>query len=120
LLLASLVTTGAWLSAADPAPAMAPAPVSSYSITLDFPYTTRYVFRGFQYAKDAVQPSIKLTTGDFYAGIWVSAPLDDGYELEVDYYAGYGFKLSNGWSLDVGATVYSYPGLSGGGDKIGR
>jgi uncharacterized protein (TIGR02001 family) len=112
LLLASLVTTGAWLSAADPAPA------SSYSITVDFPYTTRYVFRGFQYAEDAVQPSIKLTTGDFYAGIWVSAPLDDGYELEVDYYAGYGFKLSNGWSLDVGATVYSYPGLSGGGDKV--
>ena len=111
LLLAALLTTGAWLSAADPAPA------SSYSITTDFTYATKYVFRGVQYAKGAFQPSIKVTSGDFYAGAWMSAPVDKGYELEIDYYAGYGFKLQDGWSLDLGTTLYTYPGLNGGGDK---
>ena len=86
-LLAALVS-GASLSAQ--APAAAPAPAPSYSVTVDFPYTTKYVFRGIQAAKGAFQPSIKVTSGDFYAGIWVSAPVDKGYELEIDYYAGYG------------------------------
>jgi uncharacterized protein (TIGR02001 family) len=102
-LLAALVS-GAALSAAD-------APASSYNITADFTYTTKYVFRGVQLAKGAFQPSVKLTSGDFYLGVWNSSPVDKGYELEFDYYAGYGFKLPNNWSLDVGATLYSYPGL---------
>jgi len=102
LLLAALLT-GASLSAQ--------APASSYSVTADFSYVTKYVFRGVELAEDAFQPSLKLTTGDFYAGIWSSLPADRGYEAEVDYYAGYGFKLSDAVSLDVGATVYHYPGL---------
>jgi uncharacterized protein (TIGR02001 family) len=110
LLLAALLTTGASLSA-DVAPA------SSYTITADFPYATKYVFRGVQYAEGAFQPSVKVTSGDFYAGVWMSAPVDKGYELEIDYYAGYGFKLQDGWALDTGLTIYTYPGLSGGGDK---
>jgi len=114
LLLAALLTTGASLFAADPAPA----PASTYTITADFPYTTRYVFRGIQYAEDAFQPSVKLSVGSFYAGIWSSMPLDKGYELEIDYYAGYNIALQNGWSLDAGLTIYSYPGLDGGGDKV--
>lgn len=109
ILIAALLT-GASVYADD-------APKSSYNITLDVPYTTKYVFRGIQYAEGAFQPSVKLTAGSFYAGIWGSAPVDKGYELEIDYYAGYGFALPNGWSLDVGTTLYSYPGLNGGGDK---
>jgi uncharacterized protein (TIGR02001 family) len=105
LLLAALLTTGASLFAADPAPA------STYAITVDFPYASKYVFRGVQYAEGAFQPSVKLTSGDFYAGIWSSLPVDNGYELELDYYAGYGFKLSDSVSLDTGLTVYHYPGL---------
>jgi uncharacterized protein (TIGR02001 family) len=112
LLLAALLTTGASLSADDAAPA------SSYAVTVDFPYASKYVFRGVQYAKGAFQPSVKVTSGDFYAGVWVSAPVDKGYELEIDYYAGYGFKLQNGWSVDTGLTAYTYPGLDGGGDKL--
>jgi len=109
ILLAALLS-GASLLADD-------APAASYNVTVDFPYTTKYVFRGVQYAEGAFQPSVKLTSGDFYAGIWASAPVDKGYELEIDYYAGYTFKLPNAWSLDVGTTLYSYPGLNGGGDK---
>lgn len=114
LLLTTLVA-GASLSAQAPAAAAAPA----YSVTADFTYATKYVFRGVQLAKGAFQPSIKLTSGDFYAGVWSSIPADSGYELEVDYYAGYGFKVAEGWALDVGLTAYSYPGLdtSGGLDK---
>lgn len=115
LILATLVA-GASLPAQTPAPAPAP---SSYSVTLDFPYTTKYVFRGVQLAKGAFQPSVKVTSGDLYGGIWSSLPVDNGYEAEIDFYAGYGFKLAEAWSLDVGATLYYYPGLdtSGGADK---
>lgn len=106
LILAALLT-GASVNADEAAPA------SSYSVTVDLPYATKYVFRGVSYADDSLQPSVKVTTGDFYAGIWANAPLDKGFELEIDYYAGYGVKLNDGWSLDVGATLYSYPGLDG-------
>jgi uncharacterized protein (TIGR02001 family) len=101
-ILAALLS-GASLSANESA--------SSYSVTADFSYATKYVFRGVELAKDAFQPSLKLTTGDFYVGIWSSLPADRGFEAEVDYYAGYGFALSDNVSLDVGATVYHYPGL---------
>ncbi|HWA24990.1 MAG TPA: TorF family putative porin [Lacunisphaera sp.] len=106
LILAALLPLSASLFAADPAPA------STYSITADFPYVSKYVFRGVQYAEGAFQPSVKLTMGDFYAGIWASAPVDKGYELEIDYYGGYNFKLSDKVTLDVGGTLYSYPGLN--------
>jgi uncharacterized protein (TIGR02001 family) len=115
LLIAALVT-GATLSAQSPAPAPAPA-APAYSVTVDFPYASKYVFRGVQYAKGSMQPSVKLTSGSFYAGVWMNAPLDKGYELEIDYFAGYNFTLKEGWTLDLGATLYSYPGLDGGGDK---
>lgn len=91
----------------------AAAPASSYSITVDVPYATKYVFRGVSYADDSLQPSVKLSIDSFYVGIWSNTPLDKGFELEVDYYAGYGVKLNDTWSLDLGATLYSYPGLDG-------
>ena len=108
LVLAALIA-GASLSAQTPAAVAAPAP--AYSVTVDFPYASKYCFRAIKYAEGSFQPSVKLTTGAFYAGIWSNIPSDKGYELEVDYYAGYGFTLEDGWSLDVGATLYQYPGL---------
>ncbi|MEI6107870.1 MAG: TorF family putative porin [Opitutae bacterium] len=111
LILAALVA-GASLSAQTPA---APAPAApAYTITTDFTYTTKYVFRGVLLAKSAAQPTLKLAAGDFYASIWGSMPLSHGYELEFDYTAGYGFKLADGWNVDTGLTVYTYPGLSSG------
>lgn len=107
LVLATLIA-GASLSAQTPVAAPA---APSYPVTVDFPYFSKYVFRGVELSKGTFQPSVKLTTGAFYAGIWGSAPADRSYELEVDYYAGYGFTLDDDWSLDVGATLYQYPGL---------
>lgn len=111
LVLAALLT-GVALSAQTPAPA--PAPAANYAVTVDFPYATKYIFRGIQYAEDCLQPSVKFTSGGFYAGIWAYAPLSRGYELEFDYATGYNFALKEGWTLDLGATLYSYPGLSAG------
>jgi uncharacterized protein (TIGR02001 family) len=107
LILAALVA-GASLSAQAPAPAPAPA-APSYSVTVDFPYASKYVFRGVQYAEDSFQPSAKLTVGSFYAGLWTNQPITSNIDNEIDLYAGYGFKLSDTWSLDVGATYYYYP-----------
>jgi len=109
LLLAALVT-GATLSAQDPAPAPAAA-APSYSVTVDFPYASKYVFRGVQYAEDSFQPSVKLTSGSFYLGLWTNQPITSNIDNEIDVYGGYGFKLSDTWSLDVGATLYYYPEL---------
>jgi uncharacterized protein (TIGR02001 family) len=114
LILAALFT-GAALSA-DEAPA---APTSSYSITADIPYVSTYVFRGTKLATGSLQPSLKLTSGAAYGGIWFSQPLNSDYENEIDFYGGYTFALSKSWGLDVGATYYYYPELdtSGGADS---
>jgi uncharacterized protein (TIGR02001 family) len=105
LIIAALIG-GASLSAQDAATA-APA----YSVTVDFPYASKYVFRGVQYAEGSIQPSVKLTSGSFYAGIWTNQPITSNIDNEVDFFAGYGFKLSDSWSLDAGVTAYYYPEL---------
>jgi uncharacterized protein (TIGR02001 family) len=113
LILAALFS-GAALSA-DEAPVVE---TSSYSITADIPYASKYVFRGMQYANDSLQPSLKLTAGNAYAGIWMNQPFDNDFENEVDFYGGYSFAMEDGWSFDVGGTIYHYPELdtSGGAD----
>lgn len=112
-LLLAAVLTGASLSAEE---------TSAYSITLDFPYVTDYVFRGVKYADDSIQPSIEFASGDFYAGVWTSMPIGNrksgGYTNEFDFYAGYGIKLNDTWSLDVGATYYFYPETPSGDEQF--
>ena len=107
VLLAALVT-GAVLRA-DEAP-VAPA-TPSYTVTVDFPYVSSYVFRGLKLADDAIQPSIKVAAGSAYAGVWLSEPIDSEFDSEIDFYGGYSFALSGGWAVDVGATIYHYPEL---------
>ena len=111
LILAALFT-GAALSADE-------APKSSYSITADIPYVSTYVFRGVKAAGGSLQPSLKLTSGGAYGGIWFSQPFSSDYGNEVDFYGGYTAAISKSWSIDVGATYYYYPELdtSGGADS---
>ncbi len=99
LLIAALAATAGSLSAQD----------TPYSITVDFPYVSDYVFRGIKYADESIQPSVEFAAGDFYAGVWTSQPVLKSQLNEFDFYAGYGFALSDTWSLDVGATYYYYP-----------
>lgn len=63
----------------------------------------------------AVQAAITLThESGIYAGIWASNLAGwgtfGGPNLELDYAAGYKAKLSDSGTLDVGVTLYTYPG----------
>jgi len=87
----------------------------SYSVTLDFPYTTKYVFRGVELAKGSFQPSVEVSSGGFSAGMWTSQPVTDNIDNEIDFYAGYTTTLKEGWSLDTGVVLYYYPELDTGG-----
>ena len=106
LILAALIA-GASLPAQTPAAAAA----SPYTVTVDFPYASKYVFRGAQFAEGSFQPSIKIVAGDAYSVIWTNQPVTSNTDNEIDLYAGYGWKLGDKWSLDAGATLYYYPEL---------
>ncbi len=92
---------------------------STYAVTLDFPYVTKYVFRGVELARDSLQPSVEVSTSGLYLGVWSNVPLrneDDGdASKELDLYVGYTPKLTENLSGDVGVTYYWYPSLDNGG-----
>ncbi|GAB1490224.1 TorF family putative porin [Opitutaceae bacterium] len=103
ILLASLVA-GASLQAQ--------APASSYTITVDFPYTSEYVFRGTKLADDSFQPSVEIAKDNWYAGVWTNQPITNNTDNEVDFYVGMGLPLNDTWKVDTGATLYWYPELN--------
>lgn len=84
-------------------------PKSSYSVSVDFPYTSKYVFRGLEAASDSIQPSVEVAVSDFYIGVWTNQPITKNQSNEFDFYAGYKLKLNDSWNIDGGATVYYYP-----------
>ncbi|MGA1205505.1 MAG: TorF family putative porin [Opitutales bacterium] len=84
------------------------------SVSTAVAYESDYIFRGVRYADEFIAPSIDISYGDFYAGIWAALPVDSpetagDIESEVDFYAGYGFGLSETVSADVGFTYYTFP-----------
>ena len=82
---------------------------TAYQVTADFPYASKYVFRGLPLARASFQPSVKFTTGNSYAGLWLNQPFASHPDREVDLNAGRNFPLASGWTLDAGATLYYYP-----------
>lgn len=99
LALAALATTG--VSRAD------------YSLSSDLTYASEYIFRGVQLGDTTLHPSLELTQGDFYLGMWAALPIDQveskGWTNEFDFYLGYTKELSDKASLDLGVTYYYYP-----------
>ncbi len=79
------------------------------SISTAVAFESTYIFRGAKFADEFIAPSVDISYGDLYAGIWAALPLETAYESEVDYYAGYGFGLSETMSADVGFTYYTFP-----------
>jgi uncharacterized protein (TIGR02001 family) len=83
--------------------------------------TTDYVKRGITQTNGdpALQLGAEVTIGSgFFVGLWASnVDISNGpsrqRDLEANYYAGYGFDLSDLWRVTVGAIAYSYPGQTG-------
>lgn len=85
-------------------------------------FASEYIFRGVSVSDEdlAVQGSLDWShDSGFYAGIWGSnAEIGEG-TLEVDYYAGYGGDLGDtGFTYDLSAIFYTYPGDENDGDYI--
>lgn len=107
------------LLAATPAFAQTEAPAETPALTVSgsAAILSDYRLRGVsQSDRDpAVQAAITLThESGIYAGIWASNLAGwgtfGGPNLELDYAAGYKAKLSDSGTLDVGVTLYTYPG----------
>ena len=79
------------------------------SISSSIAWESDYIFRGVRLADEYFAPSVDVSYGDMYAGIWAALPVETEYPSEVDFYAGYGFGLSETVSGDVGFTYYTYP-----------
>ena len=108
LMLLAVLAAGASLCAQSDSPR------SSYSITADFTYASKYVFRGLQFAKDSFQPSIEVAIGDprngeFYGNLWTNQPILRHEDDEVDFKVGYRRQVAGGLTLEALATYYWYP-----------
>jgi len=81
--------------------------------------SSEYVWRGVTQSdsEPAISGSFDLGhTSGFYAGVWASSIDFDGASdasTEIDYYAGFSSDIGDsGFSYDVGALYYDYPGAS--------
>ncbi|HRP35025.1 MAG TPA: TorF family putative porin [Gammaproteobacteria bacterium] len=84
--------------------------------------TSDYVFRGVSQTDEgpAVQAGLDIGYGaGFYAGIWASnVDFDqpDGIDMELDFFVGYVFGLTDDATLDLSVARYTYPGSNPGFD----
>lgn len=82
--------------------------------------TSDYVYRGVSQSDEdpAVQGGFEFEhPSGFFAGVWASSvdfpnnrQRSRPRDLEIDYYAGYGFGLGAAWSASAQLTRYTYPG----------
>lgn len=80
--------------------------------------TSDYVFRGISQTDEefALQGSVDLTVGAFYAGAWASnVDFFDSTDAEVDIYGGYRTEVG-GYAVDVGLVGYLYVNQPNGAD----
>ena len=83
------------------------------NITVGVDYVDEYVFRGFSFADDSLQPYVEAGIGNFTVGMWANSPMGDDADFgtdEIDLYASYGFELgSSGLAGSIGGTYYHFP-----------
>ena len=95
-----------------------PTTESAYAVTVDFPFVTKYVFRGVTLSRESLQPSLEVASGDFYAGLWNNTPLHNEHDgdasKELDLYVGWTPKITETLKADIGATYYAYPSIADG------
>ncbi len=88
------------------------------SVTFNVGTATDYVFRGVSQTGGDPQGfgGVDVTSGALYLGVWASnVDFGDGTDAEIDLYAGVRPEVA-GWTLNVGAIYYAYPGQPGGAD----
>lgn len=93
-------------------------PATQPDLSFNVGVATDYVFRGIEQTFDTPQVfgGLDVTGGGFYAGTWASnVDYDDGTDSEIDFYGGWRPEVQ-GWTLDLGAIVYLYPGQPRGAD----
>ncbi len=98
-----------------------------WEISADVALTSDYVFRGTSQSQEeaALQAGLNFDhESGFYTGIWGSSvdftpdstlPADeDGANVEIDAFIGYGFDIATDWTGDVQLVRYIYPGTEAG------
>lgn len=89
------------------------AQAADWSLSTDF--VGEYVFRGVTLGAESIQPGVEVSFDNgFTVGVWGSTGVGEQSIVngdEIDFYAGYGFDLTDTISADVGATLYHYPQL---------
>lgn len=88
--------------------------VSAGDFSVETEVSSVYVNRGLKTAELTWFPSVEFAEKDFYAGVWAALPLEkkgrpDFFQDEVDFYAGYGWALSDKWALDLGGIYHDIP-----------
>ena len=95
--------------------AFAQTEVGDFTLSANTALTTDYVFRGISQSDEgpAIQGGFDAAhSSGLYAGLWGSnVDFNDGDEahVEIDFYAGYAAEYM-GFTYDVGAIYYAYPG----------
>jgi len=113
----SLLAAAAVLAAAPLAAQAADSPFSA-NVAL----TSKYKFRGQDQSDPAkavlpaIQGGFDFASGGFYLGNWNSS-VGLGSGTEMDFYGGYRGEVE-GFSYDVGALYYYYPGTDSSGNTI--
>ncbi len=92
--------------------------VADIGVTSDLTYATEYVFRGIERADHSFQPSVEVSAGDFYLGLWTNLAVSNTdnriQRNEVNYYGGFALDVPGAefLTLDLGVIVYHFPRAS--------
>jgi len=116
-----LLTASVFL-ASLPTVLQAAAEIGEFELGANVALTSDYVFRGFTQTDEgwALQGGFDLNHGSgFYLGTWGSnvkyleddtVNPEDRADIEIDVYVGYSKELDGGFSYDLSALQYMYPG----------
>lgn len=88
-----------------------------HEVSFNASLVSNYIFRGVTLSDEdpAIQGGVDYAhNSGLYAGIWASSYDNGGdSEIEVDWYAGYSFNLSDDVSVDIGGIRYYYADVGG-------
>jgi uncharacterized protein (TIGR02001 family) len=85
--------------------------------TTNLGFESAYVSYGTKFSENTLMPKLDFGRGDLYAGVWGYLPIDKGgggyvFDGEWDFFGGRTLKLNDVFSLDLGGTLYQYPGVT--------